>query len=263
MNILVCLKLISQATFSDSLSESEERLTGGQLGINPADMYALEMALRIKEKQAGTMVTVVTMAPAYAEHFLREAIAMGADKAVLISDLSIAGSDTLATAKVLSAAIRRLPEQDIILCGKKALDSETGHIGPQLSVLLSMPLAANVVEFSVTASGVKLLRAGDAGQYVYEGRLPCVLTICNGSKMVRRPSISGLRRSKNADISVFALEALDLAPCEVGISGSPTKTLHISDISFRTGRNRIVSKAIDGAEEILELLRSGKEPENG
>ena len=104
MNILVCLKLTAQARFSDSLRDGGERLDGGQVGINPADLYALELALRAKEKTPGAMVTVVAMAPDAAEHYLRDALAMGADRAVLVSDRRIAGSDTLVTARILAAA---------------------------------------------------------------------------------------------------------------------------------------------------------------
>ena len=125
MNILVCLKIVSQATFTDSLTDNDDRLSGGKLGINPADAYALELALRIKDNAPETMVTVVTMAPSYAENALRDAIAAGADRAVLICDSALAGSDTLVTANILAAAINRLGGFDLVLCGRKAIDSET------------------------------------------------------------------------------------------------------------------------------------------
>lgn len=102
MNIIVCLKIVSQATFSDSLTDNDDRLSGGRLSINPADRYALELALRIKDNDPGTMVTVVTMAPAYAESSLRDAIAAGADRAVIVCDSALAGSDTLITANILA-----------------------------------------------------------------------------------------------------------------------------------------------------------------
>ena len=255
MNILVCLKLISQAQFTDLLNDSEDRLSGGDLSLNPADLYALELALRIKEKQAGTMVTVVTMAPAFADHFLREALAMGADQAVLITDSRMAGSDTLVTAEILSAAIRRLPKQDLILCGKKALDSETGHVGPQLAVFLSIPLATNVIEFSVMGQRVEILRAEDVGQYRYEGCLPRILTVCNGNEMVRKPTIKGIRKSKDAKITVFHLEDLGLSPEEVGARGSPTRTISVRSIRFRQAANRTILDAASGIGEILALSR--------
>ncbi len=255
MNILVCLKLISQAQFTDLLNDSEDRLSGGDLSLNPVDLYALELALRNKEKHAGTVVTVVSMAPAFADHFLREAIAMGADHAVLVTDNRMAGSDTLVTARILAAAIRRLPQPDLILCGKKALDSETGHIGPQLATLLSLPLATNVMEFSVAGKSVKILRAGDVGQYRYKGCLPCILTICNGNEMVRKPTILGLRKSRRAEITVLNLANLELNPEEVGVCGSPTRTISVSNIRFRQVANRMVMDTESGVKEILELSR--------
>ena len=262
MNILVCLKLISQAQFSDLINDREGRLSGGDLSINPADLYALELALRIKEEQAGTMVTVVTMAPAYADHFLREALAMGADRAVLITDSSMAGSDTLITARILAAAIRRLPKQDLILCGKKALDSETGHVGPQLSELLSIPIATNVVAFSAAGKHVKVVRAGDVGQYRYEGSIPCILTICNGNEMVRKPTILGLRKSRGAEIIVLNLANLELDPEKVGICGSPTRTVSVSSICFRQVANRTLTDIESGVKEILMLAQRRAVQEN-
>ena len=125
MNILVCLKMVSQARFTDSLNDTgADRLSGGQLVINPADAYALELALRLKDKKSDTFITVLTMAPQYAEHILRTALAMGADRAVHICDGAFAGSDTIMTALTISRAIEHIGPQDIILCGKKAIDSE-------------------------------------------------------------------------------------------------------------------------------------------
>lgn len=255
MNILVCLKLISQAQFSDLINDSDERLSSGDLSINPADLYALELALRIKEKQAGTVVTVVTMAPAYADQFLREALAMGADRAVLITDSAMAGSDTLITARILAAAIRRLPKQDLILCGKKALDSETGHVGPQLSALLSIPFATNVVSFSAAGQQVEILRAEDVGQYRYVGTLPCILTVCNGNEMVRKPTITGLRKSRGAEITVLHLADLELSPDAVGTCGSLTRTISVCNIRFRQVTNRKVTDIEPGVKEILMLAQ--------
>ena len=178
---------------------------------------------------------------------------MGADQAVLITDSMIAGSDTLVTSEILSAAIRRLPKQDLILCGKKALDSETGHIGPQLATLLSIPLATNVIEFSVVEQRVEILRAEDIGQYRYEGRLPCILTICNGNEMVRKPTIMGLRKSKGVKILELHLADLGLSPKEVGVSGSPTRTISVSNVHFRQAANRTIMDAETGVDEILAL----------
>lgn len=258
MNILVCVKIVSQATFSDSLSDSNERLSGGKLGINPADAYALELALRIKDKEKGTMVTVLTMAPPYVEKSLRDAIAAGADEAVMICDNRAAGSDTLATSKIIAAAIKKLPKQDLILCGKKAIDSETGHIGPQLKVLLDMPLLTNVTSFSLNQGSVTANCARDGFSAEYSGPLPAILTVCNGTEMVRTPTIMGLRRSKNAVIKQFALDELEIDTDQVGLEGSPTRTVSVETISFRRGKKNLCSDAESGSKKLMELLKGGE-----
>ena len=257
MNILVCVKIVSQATFSDSLSDSNERLGGGKLGINPADAYALELALRIKDKEKGTMVTVLTMAPSYVEKSLRDAIAAGADEAVLICDSRAAGSDTLATSKIIAAAIRKLPDYDLILCGKKAIDSETGHIGPQLGVLLDMPVLTGVTAFEAHGGELKANCTRDGFSAEYTGALPAILTVCNGTDMVRSPTIMGLRRSKNAVIKQFNLDELEVNIGEVGLEGSPTRTVSVETISFRRGKKNVCSDVDEASMRLISLLKEG------
>jgi len=258
MNILVCVKIVSQATFSDSLSDSNDRLSGGKLGINPADAYALELALRIKDKDKGTMVTVLTMAPPYVEKSLRDALAAGADEAVMICDSRAAGSDTLATSKIIAAAIKKLPPQDLILCGKKAIDSETGHIGPQLSTLLDMPVLTNVISFSVSEKAIDATCARDGFAAQYSGALPAILTVCNGTDMVRSPTIMGIRRSKNAKIKQLDLDALAVNCDEVGLEGSPTRTVSVETISFRRGKKNLCADIDEGSRKLAELLKGGE-----
>ncbi len=254
MNILVCIKLIAQAQFTDVIGDSEERLAGGQLGINPADMYALELALRVKESVGNAIVTAVAMAPDCAEPSLREALAMGADRAVLINDARLAGSDTLATARVLAAAVDVIGKQDLIMCGKKAIDSETGHIGPQLSVLLSMPLATNVVSFSCDGTDIRFMRAGDCGMSEYSGRLPAVITVCNGVDMIRRPTIAGFRRARDEKVVRLTADDLHIDPATVGAEGSLTRMADIIDVSFRRGKNAVARDPDEGADGIMSLV---------
>ena len=257
MNILVCVKIVSQASFADSLSEKDERLSSGSLGINPADAYALELALRIKDKEQGTMVTVLTMAPSYVEKSLRDAIAAGADDAVIISDSRAAGSDTLATSKIIAAAIKKLPKQDLILCGKKAIDSETGHIGPQLKALLDMPLLTNVTRFELDGENLSATCARDGVLAEYSRTLPAILTVCNGTDMVRSPTIMGIRRSKKAEIKQFTLSDLDVDINDVGLEGSPTRTVSVETISFRRGKKNLCSDVESGSQHLAELLKGG------
>lgn len=257
MNILVCLKLAALAQSSGISAGAGERLAGGQLGINPADLYALELALRVRDRAPGTEVTVLTMAPPFAEAALREALALGADRAILVSDPRAAGSDTLATARVLAAAIKKLPPQDLILCGRKAIDSETGHIGPQLAYLLGLPAAAGVLGFSVSASEIELTCARDGFIAALRGRLPAVLSVCNGTDMIRRPTIPGLRQAKRAEILRFDLDGMDLPSDSVGESGSPTRTIRLESVALRKGRGRVCFDLVDGTAELLKLLGRG------
>lgn len=255
MNILVLLKIVSQAQFADTLADGGDRLTSGQLVINPADLYALELALRVKETVPGTVVTVLTMAPPSCQQELRQALAMGADGAVLLADQRLAGSDTLATAKALAAAIRTLPPQELILCGKKAIDSETGHIGPQLSTLLGYPLAANVVRFSAAGNTVQLHCLRDRALCEYAGDLPALLTVCTGTDMVRSPTILGLRRSRQAEIRQLTLEDLELSAEETGTSGSLTRVVRIAAAEFRRGREERTRDLTQGVDVFAAALK--------
>lgn len=257
MNILVCLKIVSQATYQDSISDSDDRLKGGAVGINPADAYALELALRIKDVHKEAMVTVVTMAPSFAEKVLRDAIATGADRALLISDARAAGSDTLVTSKILAAAIKTLPEQDVILCGRKAIDSETGHIAPQLSALLGVPVLTSVTKFSITEDKVFAVSTLDGFTAEYYGKMPCILSVVNGTDMVRSPTIMGMRRSKNAAIPVLNIDNIGIEASEAGLTGSPTRTVAVESLSFRKGHGIKTCDIDSGASELISRALGG------
>lgn len=233
MRILVCLKLIAQMQFTDFLTGcGDERLKSGQLELNPADCYALELALRIKDQRPESEITLLSMAPPAAESALRGALAMGADRAVLVSDGAFAGSDTLMTSYVLARAIGLLAPQALILCGRKALDSETGHIAPQLAARLGLPCATNIVDFTAAGAQLLMTRAQDEGLVRLSARPPLVLSVCNGTGMVRKPSILGLRRSAGLEIERFDRARLGLRPGLSGKNDSGTETIAVRDIAF-------------------------------
>ena len=204
------------------------------------------------------ILPALKMAPPLAEKSLRDAIASGADEAVIISDVRAAGSDTLATSKIIAAAIKQLPPQDLILCGKKAIDSETGHIGPQLKALLDLPLLTSVLSFELTDSGLSALCARDGFTAECSGSLPAIVTVCNGTDMVRNPTIMGIRRSKNAVIKQFNLSDLAVDTDDVGLDGSPTRTVSVETISFRRGKKNFCTDPQQGSAHLAELLRGGE-----
>ncbi len=250
MRILICMKLVSQIQFTDLLYEEEkDRLNSGQLGMNPADLYALEMALRIKDKDPMTQITALSMGPEYAEHELRNAIAMGADNAIHISDPLLAGADTLRTSAVLAAAIRKVPAPDLILCGKKSMDSETGHIGPQLAARLNLPVITNVIAFSPHEDGSYVFRSQDNGILRFGASFPLLLTLCCGTDLVRNPSLAGIRRSRKAEIlhmNVLSLPEDELSP-------SQTETIEIRPFHY-TRRPHRAAASTEEAMSVFEHL---------
>jgi len=149
---------------------------------NPFDLHALEAGLQIKEKLGGS-VTVISMGPRQAESSLKDALARGADRAILLTDPRLAGADTIATAKALAAAIRKLGEFDLILCGEKTVDGDTGQVGPEVAELLGIPHAAYVCEIrEIAHEWIKVV--SDMGdKYLYELKLPALLTATTSPNM--------------------------------------------------------------------------------
>ena len=249
MKILVCLKMVSKSTYADDLPESAaaDRLSCGQLELNPADAYALEMALKIKDRDPHTRVSVITMAPKTGDQILRTALAMGADSACHISDRAYAGSDTIASAAVISGAIRTLGGFDLILCGKKAIDSETGHIGPQLAQALDIPFLSSVLSFKTEEGFVSAVRAQNDGTAEYRCSYPVLLTVINGTGMVRTPTIMGLRRAKSAEIPVIDSTAINAV-------SSGTETVSVIELNFAHRKGTRETDVERGTEGLVRLL---------
>ena len=249
MNLLLCLKPVSQQSFSDAFSQDEPngRLAGGQTVINPADAYALELALRLKDRGSAGRITVMTMAPPSAEPMLRHALAAGADDAFLVTDPLFAGADTLATSQILAAAVRLLPPQDLILCGKKAIDAETGHIGPQLACLLGLDCWSNVLRFTADT----LVRAEAEGERAYPLPPRALLTVINGSTQLRAPTIAGLRAAR--DRQIRRLDSSLIAPAASG-----TETLSVTEQVF-AHRHGVMEQDLErGLESLYERIMACK-----
>ena len=261
MNILVCLKMVSRATYTDMLcadDASDDRLSGGAIEINPADAYALETALKLKDRY-GAYVTVLSMSPMLAEPMLRRALAMGADEAVLVCDRIFAGSDTIATAKTLSAALKALPRQDMIFCGSKAIDSETGHIGAQLAALNELRYMGDVLAVNELRGGRLCVKhAGKHGAEEYSLVLPAVFSIINGTGMIRSPTIFGLRSSAKREIRIMTGDTLHLTAEQAGKNASGTETVRIDRLSFAHRHGAYTDDVHDGAAGLAEMLECAK-----
>lgn len=227
MRILICLKQVPDTT--------EVKLTGdltlerefvAQV-LNPADESALELGLELKEQHGGT-VTVLTMGPRRAEGMLREALSRGADEAVLMTSPRFAGADTLVTAHCLAEAEKALGGFDLILCGRRAIDGETGQVGPMVAAMLDRPCVVNATEGEIADGCLKAIQLTEAGSLQWKAPLPVVMTLCEWSHALRLPTISGLRRAAQANVRVCEPEDLGIDPASCGLKASPTRVTHIS-----------------------------------
>jgi electron transfer flavoprotein beta subunit len=189
-------------------------------------MHALEAGLQIREKAGGT-VTVVTMGPPQAEAALREAISMGADHAVLLTDRAFAGSDTWATAYALSKAIEYLGA-DVILCGKQAIDGDTAQVGPEIAEFLDIPHVAYIRKIDdVQRDRIVVQRLMDDGFDVIESSLPVLLTVVRELNVPRMPSLKGKMAAKKAEIKKLSAADIKAAEDSLGLKGSPTQVRNI------------------------------------
>ncbi|MGE5529744.1 MAG: electron transfer flavoprotein subunit beta/FixA family protein [Patescibacteria group bacterium] len=230
MKIVVCVKQVPGTTEVKINPETNTLVREGIPNeINPFDLYALEEALRLRERLAdGTTVTALAMGPPQAEASLREAVAMGADEAVLLSDRAFAGADTLATAYTLAEAIRKIGDVSLILCGKQAVDGDTAQVGPEIAENLDLPHLTYVRRVNeIGASSITVERMTDDGYERISLPLPALLTVSKEINEPRLPGIKGQLRAKKAGIPVWTAADLGADPARLGLGGSPTQVRRI------------------------------------
>ena len=223
--------------------------------INPEDKNAIEEALRIKENNDDVEVTVLSMGPPQAESALREALAMGADRAVLVSDRAFAGADTLATSYMLSRAIKKIETYDLIICGRQAIDGDTAQVGPQLAEVLDLPQATYAEEININGDMVTVKCNFDSVIRVIEMKTPALITVSNRINKPRFKTMNSvLRAFRDKEIVTWAKEDLKLNPMRIGINGSPTRVRK----TFVPSHNReglvIEKKPAESAGDILNFI---------
>ncbi|MBC7257785.1 MAG: electron transfer flavoprotein subunit beta/FixA family protein [Chloroflexi bacterium] len=240
MHAIVCIKQVPDTTDVKVNPETGTLIREGVPSIvNPFDTYAIEEALRLREKFGGK-VTVISMGPPQAKEALKEAIAMGADEAILLSDRAFAGSDTWATAYTLANAIRKIGDFDVILCGKQAIDGDTGQVGPGIARQLDieqLTYVFKIQEIDFQAKRIKVERLLEEGREVVETRLPALLTVVKDINQPRYPTIMGIRRATRAEIPVWtAADLPDAKPDLLGLKGSPTQVVRVFNPPPRSGQ---------------------------
>jgi electron transfer flavoprotein beta subunit len=228
MRIAVCIKQVPE-TKSVKMDEKTGTVIrkGVQSIVNPLDLYAIEAALNLKE-QHGAETIAVTMGPPQAEEALREAVAMGLDKAVLLSDRAYAGSDTWATAFILAEALKKLGDFDLILCGERATDGDTGQVGPEIAASLEMPVASYVNRiFEIENERCRLSRLVEGGSEELSMQLPGVVTVVKEIGDPRLPTLRGKLKAKALEVPVFTQKELECDTNMIGLNGSPTRVVKI------------------------------------
>ena len=222
MNIIVCMKQVIAGDQVKIDPRTHTLVRTAELSyINPFDLFALEMAVQLKKEYSGS-ITALTMGPKISEEVLREALATGADRGILLSDPRFAASDTLATSYVLGMGIRKIGNVDLILCGMRTADSDTGQVGPQLAEELHLPHATGVEKLQKKKNLFCVERVSDGFREILEVSSPALFTI-SPKGAVRLPSLIEIQDAfTKYAIECWNLEDLNADPAKVGMAGSGT-----------------------------------------
>lgn len=223
--------LIKQVPESNSVRMDESTGTmvrsGVEAIVNPLDLYAVEVALQLRERHGGT-ITALSMGPPAAESALREVLAMGVDDAMLLSDRRFAGSDTWCTGYVLAVALRKTGPHNLILCGERATDGDTGQVGPGVAAFLNLPAITYAsCPPEIQGDRGRIDRLVEHGYEHLEFEMPVVISLVKEAASPRLPTLRGKQRARNAAIAVLTADDLDLAENTLGLKGSPTRVVRI------------------------------------
>ena len=257
MNVVVCVKQIPDPAAPASLDPTTYTLDrSGKLILDDSDSYGVEMALQLAANVEGSEVTVVSMAPNSETSGLRTALAMGAAKAILVSDGALAGTDALGTAKVLAAAIRRA-EPDLVIAATESTDGYTGTVPVQVAELLGLPSVTFAKAVATDGSSVKVERQTEAGYDDVECSLPAVVTVTAGVVEPRYPSFKGIMAAKSKPVDTLSLADLGIDPSEVGFTGARQEITDVSAAESRSAGEIVVDEG-DGAQRIVAFLEQIK-----
>lgn len=250
--ILVCIKAVPAVTQNSTDSENSLQRDKLNLQWNTADEAALEAALQLKGNGA---VTVLTMGPVKLAAPLRELFGRGVDRAVLLTDPCMSGADTQATAKALSAAVKALGGFDLILCGRRAVDGETGQVPSMLAAALGLPCITNAQTLQKQDGRLALCRRLETGTADLCVSSPAVVSVCEYAYTLRMPSIMAMRKARQKQVHQFTAADLGLSPEECGLKGSLTRVVH-TDRKFPGLRNgKKESNLSEGVQTLLEICR--------
>jgi len=258
MHTIVCIKQVPDTNEVKIDRETNTLIRKGVPSIiNPFDENAIEAALQLKDTHGGK-VTVISMGPPQVEEALRNAISLGVDDVILLSDRLFAGADTWATSYTLSQAIRKIKDFDLIICGKQATDGDTAQVGPGIAEFLGIPLITYVKKICDIKDKKSIIveREIEDGYEVIETSLPSLVTVTREINETRMPSLKGKMRAKKAEITTWGVSDLNLDTTKIGLKGSPTRVVKIFNPPVRSDRQILSGDVSDIAKVLVAGLKT-------
>lgn len=257
MNVVVCVKQIPDPATPGTLDPGTKTLVrSGKLILDDSDAYGVEMALQLVDKAGGGEVTLVSMAPNNETSGLRTALAMGAAKAILVSDPALHGSDSLTTARVLAAAIKRA-NPDLVLAATESTDGYTGTMPVQMAEFLGLPAVTYAKHVEIADNTLKVNRQTEAGYDEVECPLPAVVTVTAGVVEPRYPSFKGIMAAKGKPVEELTVADLGLSADQVGFDGARQEITEIAPAEERKAGEIVVDEG-DAHERIVQFLADKK-----
>jgi electron transfer flavoprotein beta subunit len=257
MNVVVCVKQIPDPAAPQALDPSTHTLIReGKLILDDSDAYGVEMGLQLAEQAGGGEVTLVSMAPGGETSGLRTALAMGAAKAILVSDDALKGSDALVTAKVLAKAIERA-QPDLVIAATESTDGYTGTTPVQVAEILGLPSVTFAKKVSVAQGTIHVERQTEAGYDEVECPLPAVVTVTAGVVEPRYPSFKGIMAAKSKPVDQLTAADLGLEAAQVGATGARQEVTDVNAAEERKAGEIVVDEG-DGYERIVGFLEQLK-----
>lgn len=255
MNIIVCIKQVPDTTEVkiDPVTNTLVR-DGVPSIINPFDENAIEAALQLVEKHGGK-VTVITMGPPQATQALKDALAMGADEAVLICDRAFAGSDTLATSYALAQTVKKIADYDLIICGKQAFDGDTAQVGPGLAEHLGIPQVTYAIDLAVEGKTAKVKRLLSDRFEIVETKLPALITVVKQMNDPRHASLKNVMKARKKEIPQWTAEDIGADPARCGLNGSPTNVVRVFAPQRHSQGERLEGETEDMVSALVNKLR--------
>jgi electron transfer flavoprotein beta subunit len=257
VKLAVCVKEVPEASARTRIDSGTFRLDrSGAAALNPFDAHALEEALRIKERNGDGEVVAIMVAPPGAADSLRKALAIGADRAVHVTDEALAGSDLVATARALAKAVER-EQPDLVLLGQQGSDSDGAVLWSALADLMRLPVISQAASLELDDGKVTAKRQTEYGYDVIEAPLPAVVGVSDAINEPRYPSLKGIMGAKKKPFETLGVGDLELDAGQVGAAGSRTEVLALADPPSRGDSVRIEDDG-GAAEKIVEYLSQRK-----